>query len=406
MIQNPFRTFKNIDYSFYWIFNTLSLVGSWIDFTLRQWLVVEMIKGERLAAQFIGIYNLVRFIPSFLFSLIAGYVSDKYDSRLILWIINLLDFLNACIISYLVYTNKLNPVNFLFLALFLGITSSFYFPSRSKLINSIVRDKNDIPSSFSWQGISFNFSRIVGPIIAGYLAKYFGIFWGFILNAFSYIPLIIYLSLLNRNIRVKVNKGDYSGSSIFQDLGNTIKYIISNKKLVRCFYSIFTINFWGISLFSFLQVFVKEVLKENINYFAILVSLLGLGSIIGAFIVASINYQIILSFKEEIFILIYGGLIFLLSVFPNFSWFIIFFIGFFQALVFGFTNNKLQILTDESNLGKVVGIYSIFNISLSYLGVFVISNFGFMLGILNLFKVVPIFIIFSAIMIGLKAKEG
>lgn len=407
MIQNPFRTFKNSAYLFYWAFNTFSLLGTWIDFTLRQWIIVEMIKNERAATQYVGFYNLVRFIPSLFLSFIAGYLSDRIGARLILFFVSLIDFFNACAISYLVYTNNLNVYNFMILALFLGITNSFYFPSRSKLINSIVQDKEDIPSSFSWQGISFNLSRIIGPVVAGMIAKNFGLALGFLLNAISYIPLIFYLLFLND----KVENNSFEDkrnvfTSIFEDFKNTISYVSYRVKLKKCFYSIFTINFWGISLMSFLQVFTKEILNENINYFSYLLSMLGLGAVIGAFFVASTNYQVILNTREEIFIIIYGICILLLTLLPKFSFFIMFLIGFSQSLVFGFTNNKVQLLTDNDMIGKVSGIYSLFNITLSYLGVFVISQVGYLFGVLNLFKIVAFIVIFSAFMIGIKVKEG
>ncbi|MFN3995669.1 MAG: MFS transporter, partial [bacterium] len=194
--------------------------------------------------------------------------------------------------------------------------------------------------------------------------------------------------------------------SILQEIKDTFSYILKNSKLLKCFYNIFTINFLGVSLFSFLQIFVKEVLNGNIAYFSYLVSILGAGAIIGALLVASLNYQTILYFPQEIFLLLFGVAILIFSILPKYSFLLMFFIGIFQALTFGLTNNKVQLITDEKILGKVMGIYSFFNISISYLGVFVISKIGYILGVLNLFKIVSLIIIFSAIYIGLKIKEG
>ncbi|MFN4220556.1 MAG: MFS transporter, partial [bacterium] len=162
MIANPFRVFKNVQYLLYWVLNTFSLMGSWVDFTLRQWVIVEMVKGERSAAAYVGFYNLIRFIPAFLFSFFAGYISDRFNPKKVLVLITIIDFLNACTISFLVYTNNLNIFNFAALGFILGLTGSFYFPIRSKFINLMVKETNDIPASFSWQGISFNLSRIIG----------------------------------------------------------------------------------------------------------------------------------------------------------------------------------------------------------------------------------------------------
>lgn len=405
---NPFRVFKNTQYLVYWVLNTFSLMGSWVDFTLRQWVIVEMVKGEKDASAYVGFYNLIRFIPATLFSLLAGYISDKFKPDKVLIFITIIDFLNACTISFLIYTNNLNIFNFAFLGFLLGLTGSFYFPTRSKFINLMIREVGDIPASFSWQGISFNLSRIVGPVIAGYIAKCWGIHFGFMINALSYIPLIVYLFSFGGLLSNGTKFQDVSAKkeSIFQEIKNTLSYISKNSKLLKCFYSIFTINFWGISLFSFLQIFVKEVLNGNVAYFSYLVSMLGMGAVLGAFIVASLNYQIILYFPQEIFLLLFGIAILVFSVLPKFSFLSIFFVGIFQALTFGLTHNKVQLITDQKILGKIMGIYSFFNISISYLGVFVISKIGYLVGVLNLFKIVPLIIIFSAIYIRLVVREG
>ncbi|MCS7165537.1 MAG: MFS transporter [Candidatus Calescibacterium sp.] len=411
MIQNPFRSFKSNLYLSYWIFNTFSLLGTWVDFTLRQWMIVEMIKNEKIALQYVGVYNLAKFIPSAFLSFLAGYLSDRFNSRTILVLIMMIDFLNACIISYLVFTNNLNVLNFLVLAVFSGITSSLYFPTRSKFINMLAENKGDIPSFFSLQGVSFNLSRIIAPLIAGYLSRNFGFVWGFVFNAISFIPIIVYLITIKDNhLKYPRNRGlsteTENQNNLLNNLRRTIEYINSNGKIKKCFYGTFTVNFWGVSLVSFLQVFTKEILGANINFFSILMSVLGLGAVIGAFLVASTSYQVILNFREEFLILTYGLLIFLLSIFPNFCLAIIFFIGVLQALIFGFINNKLHLLTDSVILGKVMGIYSMFNISLYYFGAFCLSYIGYFLGILNLFKIVSIFIILSAILIGINVKEG
>ncbi|MFN3478442.1 MAG: MFS transporter [bacterium] len=407
MIANPFRVFKNVQYLLYWVLNTFSLMGSWVDFTLRQWVIVEMVKSERSAAAYVGLYNLVRFIPAVLFSFFAGYVSDRFNPKKVLVLITIIDFLNACVISFLVYTNNLNIFNFAVLGFILGLTGSFYFPVRSKFINLMVKETSDIPASFSWQGISFNLSRIIGPVIAGYVAKYWGIHFGFLINAFSYIPLIVYLFFFSGSLSDDKFKGILSKKEgVLQEIKNTFFYILKNSKLLKCFYNIFTINFLGVSLFSFLQIFVKEVLNGNIAYFSYLVSILGAGAVIGALLVASLNYQTILYFPQEIFLLFFGVAILIFSILPKYSFLLMFFIGIFQALTFGLTNNKVQLITDENILGKIMGIYSFFNISISYLGVFVISKIGYILGVLNLFKIVSLIIIFSAIYIGLKIKEG
>lgn len=413
MILNPFRVFKRGSvYPYYWTVNTMSLIGSWIDFTLRQWLITTMFNSEKLISQYVGIYNLVRFIPSFIISSFAGYLVDKFGGRFILFLVNIFDFFNSFGLFLLIYSGKLNPFNFIIFAIFLGITNSFYFPSRSKFINSMSRDENDLPGFFSWQGISFNLSRIVGPILAAYIANSYGLHWGFLVNSLSYVPLILFLMFYSDKIVENlISQEKISGSSnffanikvYFSDYLDSMKlvlsYIFSNIDLKKCFGVIFTINFLGMSLLSFFQVFTKNVLNKNVDYFSILLTSLGAGAIIGALIIASLDGKTILNIREEFLLFLYGLGIYFLTMFYNFSPLIIFVIGFFQALVFGITNNKLQLITPKNYIGKVTGVYSLFNISLSYLGSFVISNVAYLLGLLISFKVVALIIVFLSFVI-------
>ena len=185
---NPFRALKNQFYFYFWFFQGVSLIGNWVDYTLRQWIINIIFSNPNVASQFTGNFNLIRFLPSLFFSFISGSIIDRWGYKKVLIFIQIIDFLNACLITYLVYANKINGFYLLILGFIGGITMSFYFPARSALIKNIIKEK-DLTSAFSLQGLTFNLSRVVGPIIAAFLAKKYGIYAGFLLNCFSFLPL-------------------------------------------------------------------------------------------------------------------------------------------------------------------------------------------------------------------------
>ncbi|MGB9638516.1 MAG: MFS transporter [bacterium] len=200
-IENPFRALKNQFYFYFWIFQGFSLIGNWVDYTLRQWLINIIFTNPNVASQFTGNFNLVRFLPSLFFSFISGIIIDRLGYKKVLIIIQGIDFFNSCLITYLVYTNKINGLYLLILGVIGGVTMSFSFPARSALIKNIVAEK-DLISAFSLQGLTFNLSRIIGPIIAAFLAKKYGLYMGFLFNTISFLPLIfllIFSKELNNN---------------------------------------------------------------------------------------------------------------------------------------------------------------------------------------------------------------
>ncbi len=400
LIENPFRALKNKFYFYFWFFQGISLTGNWIDYTLRQWVVNVIFPNPNIASQFTGNLNLIRFLPSLVFSFISGIIIDRFGYKKVLIFIQFIDFFNACLITYLVYTNKINGFYLLVLGFIGGITMSFYFPARSTLIKSIIKEK-DLTSAFSLQGLTFNLSRVVGPVIAAFLAKKYGIYIGFLFNSISFLPLI-FLLIFSKNIPnfcYDKPKNIQTNNNIIKEIKQVLSYIYNNKLILKSFISISAINFLGLSLLALLQVFTKDVLKGSISNFSFILSLLGIGAIIGAIFVASLSSNSVVYFSEEIIILLYGILFFIISFFPGYIYYLMPFIGFLQSLVFGISNNRVQIITNQSYIAKVISLYSLLNVSLSFLGAFIVGNIAYFTGLIFVYKLFSFLIILFAIFI-------
>ncbi len=81
--------------------------------------------------------------------------------------------------------------------------------------------------------------------------------------------------------------------------------------------NIAAINFLGLSLLALLQVFTKDILKGTISNFSLILSLLGIGAIIGAIFVASLSSNFVVYFSEEVIIFLYGVLFLIISIIFN-----------------------------------------------------------------------------------------
>ena len=401
-LENPFRALKNSLFFYFWIFQAFSLLGNWVDYTLRQWLITIIFTNPNYASQFTGNFNLVRFIPSLVLSFFSGIIIDRVGYRNVLIVIHVIDFINSCIITYLVYTNKINGFYLLLFAFISGITMSFYFSARSTFIKNVIKKEADLTSAFSLQGLTFNLSRVVGPIIGAFLAKNYGLYVGFLFNTISFIPLILLLSFsksINSN-EIDISDDKVGKSlNIFEDIKEAFRYIYRNSLILKSFVSISVVNFFGVSLVSLLQVFTKELLRGNISNFSVILSSLGIGAIIGALFVASLNPEFVIKFKEEILIFFYGVFYLIISFFPFSVYYLMFLIGFMQSLLFGICNNRVQILTDSFHIARVISFYSVLNISLGLLGAFLGGNIAYFIGLLLVYKIFSSFILFSAIYI-------
>jgi predicted MFS family arabinose efflux permease len=275
---------------------------------------------------------------------------------------------------------------------------SFYFPARSTLIKNIIQER-DLTSAFSLQGLTFNLSRVIGPIFAAFLAKKFGLYMGFLFNTISFLPLILLLFFSKNLPESHYNDKNKLKNTIIKEIKEVMKYIYNNKLVLKSFISIAIINFLGLSLLALLQVFTKDVLKGDISNFSLILSLLGIGAIIGAIIVASFSSNFVVNFSEEVIMFLYGVLFLVISFIPNYIYYFIPFIGFLQSLIFGVSNNRVQIVTDSAYIAKVVSLYSLLNISLGFLGAFVLGNIAYFINLLTVYKISSLFIICFSIFI-------
>ena len=57
--------------------------------------------------------------------------------------------------------------------------------------------KKELPGAIALNAIETNFARVLGPALAGFLIVYFSLGFCFLINAFSYIAVVIALLAMN-----------------------------------------------------------------------------------------------------------------------------------------------------------------------------------------------------------------
>src|SRR3978361_1949020 len=70
-----FRAFKSRNYSLYFAGQSVSLIGTWMQKTAVSWVIYSLTHSTFM----LGLTLFVSLFPSFLFSLIGGVVSDRYE---------------------------------------------------------------------------------------------------------------------------------------------------------------------------------------------------------------------------------------------------------------------------------------------------------------------------------------
>src|SRR5579862_5409090 len=187
-----FKPFESRNYRLYFIGQSVSLIGTWMQKTAVSWVIYALTHSTLM----LGITLFASLFPSFLFSLIGGVVSDRYNRYRVLLTTQIASLIQALLLAILILLKHYAVWEILSLSVVLGIINAFDVPARQSLVYEMVDDKKDLPNALALNSSMVNLSRIIGPGIAGIVLELLGDGMCFLLNALSLVAVIGSLLLM------------------------------------------------------------------------------------------------------------------------------------------------------------------------------------------------------------------
>ena len=334
-----------------WIGACTSSIGTWMQIVAQGWLIYRLSHSAFLLAldQFLG------GIPIFLFSLIGGVVADRVERRKILLASQYVQMATAAILTVLVAKDLVHVWHILCLSFVSGLAQAFGGPAYSALIPTLV-EKDDMPNAIALNSIQFNVAVMVGPALAGQALAKLGEKWCFGLNAVSFLAPIISLSIITtRFFPAK------STETMFASLKQGIKFARQQSSMEALIILAFCMTSLSMPMRTYIPVFVKDIFHRGPETFGNLLSLMGLGSIIGSLSIASAG-----NFKNKgrialIALMFLGASIagFAISKSVPVSGVILICIGACMMAVFATVTSLVQLITTNEMRGRVMSVYNV-----------------------------------------------
>ncbi len=154
------------------------------------WLILKQLDG---GGKELGLQQFSQFLPMALFGAWAGSIADRIDKRRLMILTQCALGAAAMALAWLDLTDRATLPLVLVLSAVSGIASAFDTPVRRSLIGDLV-PSSALPNAMSLNTGVMTSSRVVGMALGGYLSKYFGTGWCFLLNGVSYIAMLAALA--------------------------------------------------------------------------------------------------------------------------------------------------------------------------------------------------------------------
>lgn len=347
-----FRSLQYRNYRLFFSGQSISLIGTWMQRIAMPWLVYHMTGSALL----LGVVGFAGQIPSFLLSPVAGVLTDRWSRYRVLVITQIVSLVQAAILAFLCLTGIIQIWEIVVLSILLGCINAFDVPSRHSFVIDMVENKEDLGNAIALNSLMFNGARLIGPSIAGVMLASTSEGFCFLLNAISYIFVIISLLMM----KLHISERDKKEERILKELGDGLRYTFGFPPIKHLLILLSISSLLGMSYSVLMPVFAKEVLHGGSHTYGFLMGAAGFGALLGALFLASRKSVLKLGRIVPSSALLFGaGLIGLsFSRLFSISLLLMVFIGLGMMMQAAATNTILQTITDEDKRGRVMGFYA------------------------------------------------
>lgn len=185
--------------------SVLSNIGTWMQNVVMAAYAYELTGS----ASFVGLVGFATLGPQLLLSLVGGGLADTFDRRRVIIVMAFWQMAFSVGLAAIATSNDPSRVGLLVVTFLIGSGNALQGPSFASLLPNLV-PRRDLAGAVALNSANMNISRIIGPAIGGLLYAGVGAQWVFLLNAATYVFIVIAMSLV-RVPRVQRVDGEPSG---------------------------------------------------------------------------------------------------------------------------------------------------------------------------------------------------
>ncbi len=375
-----FRSLRHRNYRLWFFGQGLSLIGTWMQ-TVAQQVLLYRLTGSAAA---LGLASFIGLIPLAPLALWGGSMADRFPKRRVLLITQAAMLAQALALAVLTFSDAVQVWQVYVLTLALGAVQAIDIPVRLAFTSEMVdatgdqrASREDLTNAIGLNAAIFNAARAVGPALAGLTVAAVGESAAFFMNGLSFIPVLVSL-LLMRGLPA-AERSSLGAGGVAQHTAAGVRFVIQQRTLLILVSLVAVSALLAMPFNTLMPVFASETLNQSAQPvvealcsrwlscqtpaalpLGMLLSVVGVGALVGALSVASLPAQArrgrMLTIGNPVFPLIL--LAFALT--DSFALALLLMFGAGVSFVWqnALANTLIQIHTPDRLRGRVLSLYS------------------------------------------------
>ena len=281
-----FRAFSYRNFRLFWIGAFLSNVGTWMQAVAQALLMYNLTHSPFL----LGLDGFMATAPGLVLTLAGGVFADFVDRKRLLIYTQIAAGTAALILGALIVSGLVQWWMILCLSFVTGCCMSLAGPSYQALTVDLV-ERQDLANAIALNSTQFQFSRVVGPALAGVALSVVGVAGCFFFNGLSFVAIVVALSMVRfgdgRGAQVERQPKDRR--ALWQDLINGFRYVWGKRLVFTLLLISAVTSLFGAPYFTLIPVFAHDILLVGDTGVALLMGAAGAGAFCGALVLTSLG---------------------------------------------------------------------------------------------------------------------
>lgn len=349
-LRRSFDSLSVPNYRRYFAGQIVSVSGNWMQMVAEIWLVLSL-TGSGVA---VGATTALQFLPILLFGAWGGVLADRFPKRRLLIVTQTLMALPALVLLAVTAAGAVAPWMVFALVFVRGTINAVDNPARQSFAIEMVGAER-VVNAVSLNSVIINSARLLGPVLAGLLIATVGLEACFALNALSFAVMIVALRGMEPAQLHTPPRAEHEPGAVRAGL----RYVRATPELAVPLALMALVGTLGFNFQVILPLLARFSFGGGATVYAMLVSAMGVGSVIGALLTGArgrADARLIVGAA-----LAFGVLALLAALMPNMALEIpvLALLGGSAVTFAAAINSSLQLAVEPRMRGRVMALYSV-----------------------------------------------
>ncbi len=278
-----FKTFYSLrfrEFRFLWLGMVFLMMGMQMQMIVRGYLTYELTSSPFI----LGLVNAGFAIPMLSLALFGGAVADRMERKRVIQIGQCTAVVLALFVGISIVTDTITWIHLLFVSMVQGAQFSFLMPARQALVPQLV-GRDNLTNAMSLDAAAMSITTLIAPAVGGVLYTVIGPEGVYFLVAGMGVLAVVFTSMVS----ARGGSANRPSVPMASDIAQGLRYVVNSPIVLVLLVMGLATALLAMPFRFLMPVFVVDVYNRGPESLGLLVTIMGLGSLVGALFIATLG---------------------------------------------------------------------------------------------------------------------